>query len=370
MFLMLSQYVSLLNNELEKIQVTILNIIHDIHHDKFSTLLLGPNQVAAYLEDLVQIIPEGLQAPSLTQLYKLTTIKSKITKTSVIFVLYIPLIKSTEFEVYKMIPFPQLINGTFCSIETSNELFWTNLHRDTAYTLSDIEWRDCISVSSENFSCEQLRPLYTKETKEVECEFNLIAQQTIADKCNIKLTKSNKYWVQLTRKNSWPYSLDKEYLFNTVCDGLVYQQRLKGTGLLNFHEICLLKDNGVVIQTFQISSSEYRKVSPSINMPQLQKELESSLFSSVHINSLNLTDTFSAKYGKIKQQLQALKKQENSFQAMSYHDKHQYIVSYSAIVVSALIISMYISKKYIFNKNHKLVEQPQHIQLRTQDFQI
>ncbi|XP_055377924.1 uncharacterized protein LOC129609825 [Condylostylus longicornis] len=269
MFLMLAQYVSLLNNELEKKHITILDIIHDIHHG-------SPNQVTAYLEDLVQTIPEGLQAPSLTQLYKLTTIKSKITKTSVIFVLYIPLIKSSEFEVYKIIPFPQLFNGTFFSIETSNELVWTNLHKNTVYTLSDIEWRDSISVSS---------------------------YQTIADKCNIKLTKSNKYWVQLTRKNSWLYSLDKEYLINIVCDDLAYQQRLKG--LLNFHENCLLKDDEVVIQTFHI---------------------ESSLFSSMHINSLNLTDSFSAKYGKIKQPLQALKKQESSFEAMSYHDKHQYSV--------------------------------------------
>jgi hypothetical protein len=198
-----------------------------------------------HFEELKANIGGDLSLPTLSEIYGLMSVKSKINENVALFVFRLPLLSSTEYDVIQMVPVPVQLNQIYMEIQASTEIIMVNKHRDVVYTLSKAEFDLCMKPEDRRFICRLDRPYYTRIATNLQCEFSILKDEVISKQCHMTLFPPKAMWIQLYQQNHWLFSLQVSKTYTMVCDGETYRIKLNRSGVLSLYGDCALREEGV-----------------------------------------------------------------------------------------------------------------------------
>jgi len=273
---------------------------------------------------------------NINDLYKIMSVKCRISGKFTLFVVQLPLVTRTQFELYRLIPLPVVVNQSYIYISPSAELLMIDLQREIFYAMTSNKVSRCISIQPRKYLCPQTNPLYNRNAENIRCEAEMINTQKMSTACNLRRSNPSKIWIQLSIKNQWLFSLDQEYIFNVVCDNVAFQRSLAGTGLLIFYKRCVIKDEDTIIMSHSIYESTLNttvgRLQPTINLtdelPKLHRIPEIQFDTSVTNHAKELSE--------LRDKLEYIKGQE-SIPELSRHDIHQYSIGYSKFSITIVL---------------------------------
>lgn len=100
------------------------------------------------------------------------------------------------------------------------------------------------------------------------CEIKLLKNEEDTTGCNIRITNiTGEVWIKLRQSNTWIYTLPQEESVHVSCGPEVFDQKVKGTGILAISPECEINTNHILIKGFRVSDSIiYRNIIPSVKL--------------------------------------------------------------------------------------------------------
>jgi hypothetical protein len=210
--------VNLLNEQLRLIQRGI-----DESQHSFETLIeafvhaeqgtLQPQLITSEkIRNLIatQKLPSGLDYPNFPfpDLSKIITPNIYSYKQYLVYVLEIPLFSPTEYNLYRLLPFPVKVRKeevTYGYVNFNKEFIFSDTLRQHYGKMTSNELSACFRPNEVTCVCKEEIPMYTY-VPEVDCEATLLHPSTtrVPDSCEYKFFKlSNTFWIPLHLSNEW-----------------------------------------------------------------------------------------------------------------------------------------------------------------------
>lgn len=192
-----------------------------------------------------QVMPESTMFPPFPSAELISLIKPIIYTQGqyLVYVVKIPLILETRFILYKVIPFPVIMqsNVTTKMLNVRKEyVFVDALNRQYGHT-SQYELDNCLQPNKLNYVCAEIAPIVTY-VPNVDCIATLLHPSTneLPSSCTFNyLPLQQIMWIPLHLSNAWLYVAPQLELFTTLCqDGQRHSDRLQGRGILVLRQDC------------------------------------------------------------------------------------------------------------------------------------
>ena len=158
-----------------------------------------------------------------------------------VYVLDIPLISSTLFYLYKILPFPTFKqNNVFSFIYSLKDyIFMVSLKRQYG-KLSTNELTRCFEPNPLQKVCKEDIPILSYIPGN-DCESTLLhpSSQNIPPTCEIRVLRLTKtYWIPLSFSNQWLFVTPKPEKLSVICDDTTKQVEIRQKGKLTLQEQC------------------------------------------------------------------------------------------------------------------------------------
>jgi hypothetical protein len=166
-----------------------------------------------------QRLPNELDYPHLPfpELQKVLTPSTYSYKHYLIYVLEIPLFSQTEYQLYRLLPFPVAVQNeeaNYSYIGFNKELIFSDSLRQHYGKLSG-----CFHPNEFLYVCKEEIPIYTY-IPEVDCEASLLHPSTtkIPSNCEYRFLKLDKtFWIALYLSNQWLFVTPQDETFMVLC---------------------------------------------------------------------------------------------------------------------------------------------------------
>jgi hypothetical protein len=154
-------------------------------------------------------LPDGLDFPSFSslELSRLITPVIFSRKYYLVYVLQIPLLQSTMYQLYKSQPFPVKQNdNVFVYVETKKDFIFVDTMRHKYVKMNYQELQVCLLPNEFTYVCQETLPILTYIPGE-DCEATLIHPSTnsfpdhVCEQGLLKL--ENTHWIPLHINNEW-----------------------------------------------------------------------------------------------------------------------------------------------------------------------
>lgn len=276
-------------------------------------------------------LPPELTIPGengIKELYSSMKVRATSYDSKVIFELKTPLFSNKRFQLFRLIPIPTPVNGSFMSIQPSTEYLIINLQRDLYYPLEEIELLRC-KKQQDYFTCQMKHPLFKPASGKCICELNLLKHQGIKE-CQIHKQTLTPLWAQLTATNKWIYTTTTPTTIDIICGQDIFSQHLVGSGEIQFFDRCRIERDDMLIQTTKTVSTQINSAFiPTFNLREI----------------INKTSTLQLTKFQYKQHAH-LEELETSIQNLqrdidnppiNHHDIHNYCINYGSIIFSIIV---------------------------------
>lgn len=117
-------------------------------------------------------LPINISKDNLYNLFKTSSIHSILRDNRLLVELTIPILSTTIFKLLKTIPIPIHNSNQFFIIEPSSNMFLTNVVRNQYIPLTELEFKDCRSLSNNRSICKQNEPIIYGEVNN--CELTIL----------------------------------------------------------------------------------------------------------------------------------------------------------------------------------------------------
>ena len=181
-------------------------------------------------------LPDGLDFPSFPslELSKLVTPVIYSQNSYLVYILQIPVLQSTPYQLYKLQPFPiQQQEKVFAYIEVAKELIFTDTVRQKYGKLRCSELQACFMPNELSCVCKENVQIVTY-IPNVDCESTLIHPSTMAIPSKVCeqriLTPEHTYWIPLHLSNEWLFTAPTTELFTVLCGTEKFQLTLRNRG--------------------------------------------------------------------------------------------------------------------------------------------
>jgi hypothetical protein len=160
-------------------------------------------------------LPDGFDLPTFPslELSRLITPVIFSKGTYLVYILQVPLLESTMYQIYKVQPFPVQQQGSiFAYIEVKKVYMFLDAMRHKYAKMNYQELQACFKPNELNYVCQETVPILTYIPNE-DCESTLIHPSTVslpAKVCEQGLLRiENPYWIPLHMSNEWLYVTPK-----------------------------------------------------------------------------------------------------------------------------------------------------------------
>ena len=198
-------------------------------------------QVKDMLKELS--LPDGLDLPSFPSLEfsRLITPIIFSKQTYLVYILQIPLLQSTMYQLYKIQPFPfQQQDNIFVYIEAKKDHIFVDAMRHKYGKLNHEELQAWLKQNELNHVCQETVPILTHIPNE-DCEATLIHPSTVSlpsKVCEQGLLKSEyTCWIPMHMSNEWLFNTPNE-VFTVLCGSDKFQFTLQNRGKLYLPPRC------------------------------------------------------------------------------------------------------------------------------------
>jgi hypothetical protein len=189
-------------------------------------------------------LPDGLDLPPFPSLEfsRLITPIIFSKQTYLVYVLQMPLLQSTMYQLYKVQPFPfQQQDNVFVYVEPKKDYLFVDTMRHKYGKLNHQELQACFAPNELNHVCQETVPILTYIPSE-DCEATLIHPSTVSfpnKVCEQRLFKlESTYWVPLHMSNEWLFIAPNDEIFTVLCSSVKYQLTIQGRGKLYLPPRC------------------------------------------------------------------------------------------------------------------------------------
>jgi len=183
-------------------------------------------------------LPDGLDLPSFPslELSRLITPVIFSKDTYLVYVLQIPLLQSTVYQLYKMQPFPiKQQDNVFVYIETKKDFIFVDAMRHKYCKMNYQDLQDCLTSNEFNYVCQKTLPILTYIPNE-DCETTLIHPSTnslpnmVCEQGLLYL--DHTYWIPSHLSNELLYVTPKTEVFTVLCGSSKFQLTFQNRGRL------------------------------------------------------------------------------------------------------------------------------------------
>jgi len=141
--------------------------------------------------------------------------------TYLVYVLQIPLLQSTVYQLYKLQPSPiRQQDNVLVYVEPKRDFIFVDAMRNKYGKMNYQELQACIMPNKFNYVCQETLPIFTYIPND-DCEATLIHPSTsyFPNKvCGLGLLKLEyTYWILLHMSNEWLYVTPKTEVFTVLC---------------------------------------------------------------------------------------------------------------------------------------------------------
>jgi len=331
----------------------LLHIVNSAIHGQIHPNLMTHQQYIEQLREVKLNLPSGLNLPfsldtfTVTKLIQISQVSVLFSVNTLIFIQKIPLVESSKYNLYKVIPFPVVQQSKIYSLIVNTVTYLAISENKQNYiTFSEIEYANCKIVGN-NYYCENTQPKYSTGSRL--CELQLLIGQNLNNSiCNIQYIKLvNSVFVKLKDENVWVYVASKEPVSISCNSKGPIDFILDGTGELFLNKQCRLFTKDYLLipsQTF-VNNITRKLYNPLINTyNSLNKKLtkhEEDLLNQYNfsepqnINSLTDLIQQSKALSNIENEINELKKNENPTGQNYYL---MLVVVLTAILLTVMII--------------------------------
>lgn len=331
---------NIIATNLLRIQTSITDALIDTQHGKISPMLLSPQQLKTELSRIQGHLPPFLKFPiseenQLLKLFKLMTVKGRLTQQHAVFKVTLPLVDDEEFKLFHLTPVPNIINNTVFAIKSCADFLGINAHRKQFIHLTNSELKACDTTTSNVFLCTHVQIRYNYGSEICACDINLFNNKTTPT-CIIEGTSAK--WIPLLKGNQWIYSTVLPSQATVACNREIIHVTIKGTGILTLDPDCILKHELAMMNARQTISSTVKSSYTSLGS--FSKMSVGIQHTARMMNNQSNSTELEARYSKGLRELEALHKtlQENKIlelpNEINSHQRHSYSIMYLALFLS------------------------------------
>jgi hypothetical protein len=192
-----------------------------------------------------QKLPSGLDYPNLPfhELQNLILPHTYSFKQFLIYVLEIPLISPTLYQLYKVLPLPIALsrkNSTYAYVNFNKELIFNDPLRQHYGKMSANELSECFHPNEFYYVCKEEIPIYTY-VPDWDCEATLLQPSVtkVPSTCEYRILKLDKtYCIPLHMSNEWIFIAPRIETFTVLCPQKTVSLKLQNTGKLHLGSEC------------------------------------------------------------------------------------------------------------------------------------
>lgn len=216
---------------------------------------LRPGQLAAQIQMISDNLPENAKLigssmnEKIWNVYQFASLKTIVTDRALVIVIEIPLVSSTKYDYFEIIPLPFLHNKELMTIANVNKHIW--IGKEEIYILAEGEFENCIKNGREYF-CKQKSEII-KTNEQERCEWQLFKNKT-AHSCSAASSDSHEQWIKL-KDDIWLFIISEETEVEIECDGKIKEEILKVSGTIEIKNNCKIETKKSKIWTQQIVTS-------------------------------------------------------------------------------------------------------------------
>lgn len=247
----LNRLLNILENSLLTLSFKLEDIINAIMFSKSNILyptIITPKQLFNELVENYRFLPSAKELPvtlELDNIHIITNISELISyymDNKIVFVLKIPLVNPTEYNLYHNIPFPVAHNmenvNSYATIIPSTK--YIAIAKDKAFYCKLDNINSCKIIMNKFYVC-QTTNIFSSLTATI-CETEIITKSlsSIPEQCETRFLKGNIESWQPLNNNKWIFVISKVSKISIQCqlsDG--FETDIVGTGILNLPPNCI-----------------------------------------------------------------------------------------------------------------------------------
>lgn len=261
---------------LRKTQEILTNALADIHRGSLDMNLFTPKQLIQQLENIGKKKSPRLAFPikniedNIKDMYKLISVKARLTRQYLLFELHIPLISLDEFTMYRNIPIPiQLPNTSQCKIlKIASSLIAVNYRLNTYIHMDESVLSLCNLSNETTYLCYADLPVTSLHEMSVPCEIKILTQ-TVPTNCHWTTDQCVDVWYKLHKQNIWLYNCAGQCTARVLCDeDQVTVADLSAAGLIALGQNCVIQRRQTTIYSFNVFGSE-TQTGTEIEVPEI-----------------------------------------------------------------------------------------------------
>lgn len=294
---------TLLCNELDREYSELINAILFAKSEQIHPSIITPKQFIVELQKTASHLPPSsgyplsLDLENAHEILQLSTLSGFYMKEKLIFVINIPLVMDTKFDLYHLTPLP-IHNGgdAYLFIIPGNAYLALSQNRMQYNTLSNIN--DCKLISTGENLCKLSEPIFSLHTKPI-CETDLLSAFRIPASCDTRISHlKSEIWHKLSNRNAWIYILPTPTHITINCKQRAPEDHLLiKTGILSLEPACKAYTSTTILtSSFNNLTSNFTQMIPKVDisqddccLPHKDNISELSL-TKLHISNLNIDD--------------------------------------------------------------------------------
>ncbi|KYN28365.1 hypothetical protein ALC57_02218 [Trachymyrmex cornetzi] len=188
--------------------------------------------------------PITMHPTEIDKLLKISDLRIAYSQKRLIYVLHIPLITKTKYNLYKLTPLPIRQNynlNKFAAIQPNTDYIALDEDADSYYELQNEDAKECI-VTDKTYICPAVFPL-RKTRQTPNCHVNILLKREIDPKqCKITVQPiKDTYWKALLTSGNWIYSAPQKERIRIECLNFERQEEIDEIGIITIQRGCKIR---------------------------------------------------------------------------------------------------------------------------------
>lgn len=186
-----------------------------------------------------------------TTFYKYVNIQSTLMNRQLFFVYILPIVEPTQFESYKLQPYPRKIEGSmFQLVIPEIRRIALNKQDKKYFNMDYIDLENCYKGENYILLCELNQPIISTENSG-SCVVELLTDREVTH-CDFRVMNfDHEIWFELQEGNSWLFVFPDASQVSIYCNGLVDQRFVTGVGILSILSTCHIKTEYVEFLAYE-----------------------------------------------------------------------------------------------------------------------
>lgn len=234
--------------------------------------------------------PFGLTQENISKIVSISKLTVFFRNSVLIYILNIPIVMTTNFKLYEVIPIPQHVNSsTFIFIKPENRFLCMNEDQNAFIPLSESQVNSCKSTTSFRI-CKQSNIVTYKSNANI-CEIRIFSDYVNdISSCKYSYFKLNsEIWHKLHKRNTFIFCVPEKQKIKLNCENFSNISEIENVGILTLNDSCSVQTRNVIL----IAEKSTKTQIVNLNLENFQFPIPISTYNvSINLTKINQLGSF------------------------------------------------------------------------------